>query len=204
MTQQSVEGPSAPPKAAPTSDHRRVIVEWVVILVVALVGSLLVKTFAIQAFWIPSVSMYPTLHINDRVLVNKLAYDFHSVREGDIVVFRRPPADTDPNINDLIKRVIGLPGETLLVKNCAVYIDGKLLAQPYLPKGWQDPSSEYCTTWPTASMPNPYKVPAGTYFVMGDNRRDSDDSRYWGPLPASYIVGRAFIRIWPVDRLGLL
>ena len=73
--------------------------------------------------------------------------------------------------------------------NCAVYINGKELAQPYLPKGWQNPSSEYCTTW-TSNLPDPYKVPKGYFFVMGDNRKDSYDSRYWGPLPASYIVGQ--------------
>ena len=102
---------------------------------------------------------------------------------------------------DLIKRVIGLPGESIHVADCD--IDGRQFAQPYLPVGWQNLSSPYCTTWPTG-LPNPYKVPAGDYFVMGDNRKDSYDSRYSGPLPASYIVGRAFVRLWPLDRIGLL
>lgn len=185
------------------AERRRALVEWLVVLVVALVAALLIKTFAIQAFYIPSGSMEPTLKPGDRVLVNKLAYDFHPVHEGDIIVFRRPPGDTDLQIGDLIKRVIGLPGETVLVKNCSIYINGKLLSQPYLPKGWQDPSSPYCTTWPSSSpLSNPYHVPAGYYLVMGDNRQDSYDSRYWGALPASYIVGRAFVRIWPPNRLG--
>ncbi len=101
------------------------LVEWVVIVVVALVAALLIKTFAIQAFYIPSQSMEPTLLPGDRVLVNKLAYDFHPVHTDDIIVFRRPPNDTTPGIDDLIKRVIGLPGQKVYVANCAVYINGK-------------------------------------------------------------------------------
>jgi signal peptidase I len=183
--------------------HRRALVEWVVVVVVALVAALLIKTFAIQAFYIPSPSMVPTLEPGDRVLVNKLSYDFHSVHIGDIVVFRRPPADTTLGIDDLIKRVVALPGQTIYVNDCRVYVNGKEESQPYLPKGWQNPNSEYCTTW-TTDLPNPYKVPAGDFFVMGDNRKDSYDSRYWGPLPANYIVGRAFVRMWPPSRLGFL
>jgi signal peptidase I len=183
--------------------HRRALAEWIVVIVVALVAALLIKTFAIQAFYIPSPSMVPTLEPGDRVLVNKLSYDFHSVHIGDIVVFRRPPADTTLGIDDLIKRVVALPGQTIYVNDCRVYVNGKEEAQPYLPKGWQNPNSEYCTVW-TTNLPNPYKVPASDYFVMGDNRKDSYDSRYWGPLPASYLVGRAFVRMWPPSRLGFL
>jgi signal peptidase I len=187
--------------------RRQALVEWVVIIVVALVAALLIKTFAIQAFYIPSLSMYPTLHVGDRVLVNKLSYDFHKIHVGDVIVFRRPPKDTTPGIDDLIKRVVAVGGETMQVKNCGIYVNGKEEAQKYLPKGWQNPFSEYCTTWDQPGMinfPNPYKVPKGYVFVMGDNRRDSYDSRYWGALPDSYIVGRAFVRIWPVGRIGLL
>lgn len=200
--QQDERAPS-PDGKAQQLDRRHAVVEWIVIVVIALVAALMIKTFAIQAFYIPTPSMYPTLMPHDRVLVNKLSYDFHSVHEGDIIVFRRPPGDTTPNIDDLIKRVIGLPGDTIFVNDCRVFIDGKVLAQPYLPAGWQNPSSPYCTTWP-AGLPNPYEVPQGYYFVMGDNRKDSYDSRYWGALPASYIVGRAFIRLWPLHRIGLL
>jgi signal peptidase I len=188
--------------------HRHVIVEWVVIIVVALVAALVIKTFAIQAFYIPSASMQPTLWPGDRVLVNKLSYDFHNVHTGDVIVFRRPPADTSSNVDDLIKRVVALPGQTIYVAGCKVYINGKELKQPYLPTGWQLSSSEYCTTWVsgpgTANLPDPYKVPAGDYFVMGDNRTNSDDSRYWGPLPGRYIVGRAFVKMWPPSHIGFL
>ena len=203
--QQTDERAQAQGKQSPPGARRHVLVEWVVIVIVALVAALLIKTFAIQAFYIPSQSMEPTLMPGDRVLVNKLAYDFHPVHTDDIVVFRRPPNDTTPGIDDLIKRVIGLPGQTVDVANCGVYINGKELAQPYLPKGWQEPTSEYCTTWPASSpLPDPYKVPKGYYFVMGDNRQDSYDSRYSGPLPDSYIVGRAFLRMWPPGRIGFL
>jgi len=189
----------------PSSSRRQALVEWVVIIVVALVAALLIKTFVIQAFYIPSGSMEPTLKPGDRVLVNKLSYDFHSVHIGDIIVFRRPPRDTTPGIDDLIKRVVALGGETVQVKDCGVWVDGKEEKQPWEPKGWQNPLSEYCTTWPAgAFLPNPYTVPKGYVFVMGDNRGNSYDSRYWGPLPDSYIVGRAFVRIWPPGRIGLL
>ncbi|HTW09447.1 MAG TPA: signal peptidase I [Acidimicrobiales bacterium] len=191
---------AARPKAAPT---RRSLLEWCLVLAVAVGLALLIKTFALEAFYIPSASMQPTLRPGDRVLVNKLSYDLHPVHEGDVVVFRRPPTDTGGSKDDLIKRVIGLPGEHIYVDHCRVYINGRQLAQPYLPAGWQSPSSPYCTTWPGV-LPNPYLVPKGDYFVMGDNRQDSYDSRYWGPLPANYIVGRAFVRLWPLGRLGLL
>jgi len=172
---------------------------------VALVAALLIKTFAVQAFFVPTGSMEPTIIPGDRVLVNKLSYDFHSVHIGDIIVFRRPPRDTTPGIDDLIKRVVALGGQKIQVKDCGVWVNGKEEAQSWEPKGWQNPFSEYCTTWPTNSfLPNPYTVPKGDLFVMGDNRRNSDDSRYWGPLPDSYIVGRAFVRIWPPGRIGLL
>jgi signal peptidase I len=185
---------------------RHVLVEWALIIVVALVVALVIKTFVVQAFLIPSQSMEPTLRPGDRVLVNKLAHDFGPVRSGDIIVFRRPPSDTS-TVDDLIKRVIAGPGQTVYVANCRVWVNGEELSQTYLPKGWQVPSSEYCTVWDGPGMldlPDPYRVPVGHYFVMGDNRKDSDDSRYWGPVPASYIVGQAFVRTWPPSRLGLL
>ncbi len=112
--QEQDERASTEGKPSQSGGRRHMLVEWVVIVVVALVAALLIKTFAIQAFYIPSQSMEPTLLPGDRVLVNKLAYDFHPVHTGDIVVFRRPPNDTTPGIDDLIKRVIGLPGQTRL------------------------------------------------------------------------------------------
>jgi len=183
--------------------RRRAAVEWVVIVVVALVAALLFKTFVVQAFSIPTGSMEPTIMPGDRVLVDKVAF---AANDGDIVVFRRPPRDISTD-KDLIKRVIAGPGQLLLVSHCRVYVNGKEEPQPYLPKGWQNPGSEYCTVWDAPGMlqlPNPYRIPAGTYFMMGDNRKDSDDSRYWGTVPTGYLVGRAFARIWPPGRAGLL
>lgn len=197
------EGPGQRgPGPGPGRKRRSSLMEWAIVAAVAVVAAIVVREFVFEAFFIPSGSMEPTLVPGDRVVVNRLSYHLHPVHTGDIVVFRRPPADTSTVAGDLIKRVIGLPGQTLWVHNCRVYINGKQLAQPYLPKGWQQASSEYCTTWDGGnSLPNPYKVPKGDYFVMGDNRMDSDDSRFWGPLPGKYIVGRAFLEIWPLSHL---
>ena len=170
-------------KQSPSGARRHVLVEWVVIVIVALVAALLIKTFAIQAFYIPSQSMEPTLMPGDRVLVNKLSYDFHPVHTGDIVVFRRPPNDTTPGIDDLIKRVIGLPGQTVDVANCRVYINGKELAQPYLPKGWQSPSSEYCTTWPAIAPSRPLQGPQRLFLRNGRQQAGLLRLALLGPAP---------------------
>jgi signal peptidase I len=172
------------------SSGTRQVVEWIVLVAAALVIALLIKTFLFQAFWIPSESMVPALDINDRVLVNKLSYKLHDVHRGDIVVFRAPAEEA--GIKDLVKRVIGLPGETIEGKNGRVYIDGRLLDEPYLPKG-------------TVSRVFPKTtIPANSYFMMGDNRLHSKDSIFFGPIPESKFVGRAFVRFWPLNRFGFL
>lgn len=202
---ESQAGPGGHP-GRPVEARTRQVAEWLAIVVVALVAAFLIRSFAIEQFFIPSASMEPTLQPGDRVFVNKLSYDLHSVHDGDVIVFRRPPRDHS-NLKDLIKRVIAGPGQLLYVSHCHVYVNGKEQPQTYLPKGWQSPASAYCTFWDAPGMlqlPDPYRVPARSYFVMGDNRTDSDDSRFWGPVPASYIVGRAFVRVWPPSRLGLL
>ncbi|MDQ1373501.1 MAG: signal peptidase [Actinomycetota bacterium] len=169
-------------------------IEWVVIIGAALLAAFLIKTFLIQAFFIPSESMVPQLKKGDRVLVNKLSYHLHDVHRGDIVVFERPPSEpTDPQIKDLIKRVIGLPGETVSGDNSGhVLINGKRLNEPYLPKGV------------TTTGLQEYKIPPHHYWVMGDNRGNSKDSRYFSAIDDNLIVGRAFIRVWPVSSIGLL
>lgn len=184
-------------------ERARSIVEWVAVIVGALVVALVVKTFLFQAFYIPSASMEPTLEKGDRVLVNKLSYRAHDVRRGDVVVFEIPKDSIGPDgINDLIKRVIGLPGDTIESRDGVVYINDRRLSEPYLPKGTLtgDPSN--------GSNPEIRRqvIPDGRVFVMGDNRANSHDSRYEdrGPIPIDSIVGRAFILVWPPGKMGSL
>ncbi len=179
----------------------RWVIEWAVILMAVLLCTVLLRTYVIQSFYIPSPSMVPTLQVGDRIMVNKLSYDFHGVHRGDIVVFRRPPLELQ-NFPDLVKRVVGLPGETISTKNGHVYIDGKLLNEPWLPPGPSSytgalPDDQH----PQFNMPGPVTIPAGEYFVMGDNRTDSEDSRYFGPIPKSLIVGRAMAVVWPLGHV---
>lgn len=166
------------------------VIEWIAVLAVAVLAAVLIRAFVFEPFFIPSGSMEPTLKVGDRVLVNKLSYDLHSIHRGDVVVFTRPPKDYSPGIKDLIKRVIGLPGESISGKDGAVYINGHRLKEPWLPKG--------VTTAPFPAV----VVPHGDYFVMGDNRGDSADSRVIGPISGKLIVGRAFIKVWPISRIG--
>ena len=143
-------------------------------------------------FEIPSGAMEPTILIGDRVLVNELAYSHRSVHRGDIVVFRRPADENcgGAPVTDLIKRVIGLPGETISLSSSSyVVIDGKLLNETWLPDSAQGITFPG-PAGPAYSLDKPYVIPRGDYFVMGDNRTDSCDSRYWGPIPKSLIVGK--------------
>jgi signal peptidase I len=166
-------------------------VEWVVIVAVALLGAFLIRALVVQTFYIPSESMLPTLQKQDRVLVNKLSYHLHPVHRGDIVVFKHSPG-FDPTIKDLIKRVIGLPGETVQGRGGHVFIDNHELNEPYLPAGMV--TTDF----------GPRVIPAHSYWVMGDNRINSSDSRVFGAITRSQLVGRAFVLIWPLNRLGWL
>ena len=164
-------------------------------LVVAVLLAVGVRVYVAQMFYIPSGSMLPTLQIGDRIVVDKLTYHLYAVRRGDIVVFRRPPLEPAPYA-DLVKRVIGLPGDTLSLSGGRVMVDGRILEEPWLP----DPAPETLPSPLSApfSLNHPYTVPAGYYFVMGDNRTDSEDSRYFGPIPRSLIVGKMAFRVWPL------
>jgi signal peptidase I len=170
----------------------RSAVEWLAIVAGALVVALIVKATLLQAFYIPSESMEPTLKIGDRVLVDKVSYRFRDVHRGDIVVFERPGEEPAPEVKDLIKRVVGLPGETIEARDGHVYIDGHRLREPYLEQAVV-----------TNDLPR-QKVPLKHYWVMGDNRANSRDSRYFKAIAKSEIVGRAFIRVWPLSSLSLL
>ena len=182
----------------------RGVLEWVGVVLGALVVALLVKQFLFAAYYIPSPSMEPTLTDGDRIVVNKLSYRLHEVNRGDVVVFQRATPQSD-GINDLIKRVIALPGETIEVVDGRVYVDGGLLLEPYLTArdstgGFPLPPG--CIG--ASGSINRCTVPDEHVFVMGDNRRNSKDSRFIGPVAESDIVGRAFLRVWPLGDLGRL
>ena len=165
------------------SRQLRTAVEWVAIVAAALLAALLVKTFLFQPFYIPSESMDPTLKVNDRVLVNKLDRD---PERGRIFVFKRPSATTPTPLNkDLIKRVIGEPGDTVEGRDGTVFVNGRQLTEAYLPEGT------------TTTNFGPVELRANQVWVMGDNRGASMDSRTFGPIDKSSIVGRAFVLFWP-------
>jgi signal peptidase I len=184
----------------------------------ALVIAVVIKTFLIQAFFIPSGSMEPTLMPNDRILVNRLAYRFGDIERGDIIVFADPtPSEQDrgvvgsiahwigegvgvvrPADDDFIKRVIALPGETWEMRDGTTYVDGRKLDEPYVNQADLD----------TRSF-GPETVPDGMLFVMGDNRNHSGDSRFPPPgglgyIPVDRVIGQAFVIIWPPSRAAWL
>lgn len=178
------------------------------LVVVALTVAVLIKTFLVQAFYIPSGSMEPTLLPGDRVLVNKLAYRLGEPRRGDVVVFDSPfdsQGRTEPlwqavarhvaealgvgtPASEFIKRIVALPGETISIEDGRVYVNGELLEEPYV-----SPERSF-------SDGESLVVPPGHVFVMGDNRTRSQDSRVFGPIPLEDVVGRAFVRVWPPSR----
>jgi signal peptidase I len=165
-------------------------IEFVVILLIsfALVFGF-VRPFVVEAFYIPSQSMVPTLKVQDRVLVNKFIYRFSEPERRDIVVFQ----SVEGGGEDLIKRVMGLPGDEIAVRGGRLFVNGEPQREPYVNKKFPDRS----TFAPT-------KVPKGHYFMMGDNRANSRDSRFFGPVPKKKIEGEAFLRFWPLDRIGSL
>jgi signal peptidase I len=185
-------GPS--PAGKPRPRWRRALLETVVILLAALLAAGLIRTYAFQTFFIPSSSMVPTLEVHDRIIAQKAFFNWHDVRQGDIVVFTHPPLDTcggSEESGDLVKRVIALPGQTIYSEGNSIYVDGRLLSEPYLPK--TDPLGPAI---PDASKQQPYRVPAGEFYMMGDNRAISCDSRYWGPIEGSSMVGKVVLVWW--------
>jgi signal peptidase I len=193
------------------------LIEFVVIIAVALGLAIGIQAFLIKPFRIPSPSMVPTLAVGQRVLVNRIGTHFGDPSRGDIIVFK-PPAGADthqcgipsepddghpcgkPTANrsdsNFIKRVIGLPGDLVSVRNNRAYINGKPLNEPYINKG------TLCDN--LCNLPKPIKVPPGHFFMMGDNRGESDDSRDWGPVPKKWVIGHAFFTYWPPSRIGTL
>jgi len=193
--------------------------ELVVIVAVALGLALAVQAFLVKPYEIPSGSMLPTLHINQRVLVNRIGTHFSSPHIGDIIVFHPPATETcadprqgqnqdgqqsasacdvaqsKPSTQTYIKRVVGLPGDHLSIRDGHVYRDGVRE---------KDSFTEPCDDASECNFPATIVVPRGDYYMMGDNRPDSLDSRFWGPVPKAWIIGKAFFTYWPPDRIGFL
>ena len=155
----------------------------------ALVLALILRTFIIQAFWIPSGSMIPTLEPGDRVLVLKFWYSLPRMepKRGQIAVFKYP---VDPR-RDFVKRIIGLPGDTVEIKQGIVFVNGNEIIEPYV----KNPDSYYM---------DPLVVPDRSYFCLGDNRPNSQDGRFWGFVPRNFFRGPAVFRYWPLSRIGLI
>ncbi|GDZ93762.1 signal peptidase I [Planktothrix agardhii CCAP 1459/11A] len=166
--------------------------ENIVILAIALGLSLLIRTFVAEPRFIPSDSMFPTLEINDRLVIEKVSYYLKSPQFGDIIVFTPPSQLQEIGYGAdqaFIKRIIGKPGQIIEVKNGRVYIDNEPQFERYIA---EEPHYQL----------SPVKVPDNSYFVMGDNRNDSNDSHVWGFLPKENIIGRAVFRFWPIERFG--
>jgi signal peptidase I len=182
------EDAPAPPKK---HSRRRGVIEWAIVVAVALLASLFIRTFVLQTYFIPSKSMKPTLYVGNRIMVDKLAAELGHINIGDIVVFRAPPGvvtkcgDADP---DLVKRVIGLPGDVLTSKGNTIYVNGQ-------------PLDEKWSHYEPLGVPIGHvTVPQGQYFMMGDNHANSCDSRYWGTVPRSNIIGKVFLKFWPLSQ----
>jgi signal peptidase I len=183
----------------------RVALDWILTIAGAILIVFALKAWVVNPYRIPSSSMEPTLHcarpapgcearFSDRVLANRFVYHFRDPRRGEIIVFKTPPAAAQKcgAGGTFVKRLIGLPGETGEAKTGFVYIDGKKLIEPYVKNDRRDTSTSYPAR----------KVPPGMYFMMGDNRTQSCDSREWGPVPRKNLIGEVFAVYWPPNRIG--
>ncbi len=186
--------------AVPSSkDSFKAVRDWVIVLVVALVVALGIRTYVLQQFYISGPSMETTLFQPNRVLVNKLSYHLHGVHRGDVVVFDRVTSNgASIQHDDLIKRVIGLPGEKISIQKCVVYVNKVALKEPYL--DIRDTQQENLNDRCRQPEMTEIVVPAKQVFVLGDNRPQSMDSRMFGPVDKDRIVGRAFVILWPISR----
>ncbi|WP_071455904.1 signal peptidase I [Gloeomargarita lithophora] len=166
------------------------LVEWVKTIGVSLLLAFGIRTFVAEARYIPSESMLPTLQVNDRLIIDKVTYDFRTPERGEIVVFQPTSALKEQGFKDaFIKRIVGLPGDQVAVKKGTVYVNGQPLQENYLAG---PPDYEY----------GPVVVPPDSYLVLGDNRNHSFDSHFWGFVPRQNIIGRAAVRFWPPNRIG--
>jgi signal peptidase I len=179
---------------APTDQPRQksFVRDTLEIIFLALVLYVVIQ-YAVQTVHVLGSSMYPTLHDNDLLVASKISYKLHNPQRGDIIVFKPP----DEASRDFIKRIIALPGERLRIVNSVVYINGQVLHEPYLPEKWT-----YNNNWPPTGQEQ--IIPPDEYFVMGDNRNHSSDSRTFGPIALDAILGKAEVRIWPLNTTGFL
>ena len=187
--------------------RRSTLLDYAVIAVVAIGLALVIQAFVVKPYRIPSPSMVDTLEIGDRVLVNRVVYHLRDVARRDVIVFRYP-MNRDVVF---IKRVVGLPGDRLQAKEGKLWVNGEPQEEPYVHQtnGVTDPTDPAGAIVGTTmshpwSLDEEYTVPDGSYFMMGDNRANSDDSRVWGPVPEDDLIGAAFFTYWPLDRLGAL
>jgi signal peptidase I len=199
---------------AKPSTARGGLIELVVIVALALGLALGIQAFLIKPYQIPSGSMEPTLDVGQRVLVNRFIYHFTKPKIGDIVVFH-PPAGAergnecgvprDPNeacprptqdqdSQNFIKRIVAGPGDRLSIRNGHPVVNGKMADEGFILP---------CQGGSACNLPKPITIPPGDYFMMGDNRGSSDDSRFWGPVPQDWFIGKAFATYWPPDRIGI-
>ena len=194
---------SEQPPVTSTNNGAKILREWVTVLVVALVIAITVRTLILQQFYISGPSMESTMYQDNRVLVNKLSYRLHDIHRGDVVIFDRVTVDGEiVQHDDLIKRVIALAGETVSIKDCKVFIDGELLEESYLND--YDLAETELEDRCRVPVMDDLVVPKNQLFVMGDNRPQSFDSRMFGPIEQSLVVGRAFVIIWPFNAAKFL
>jgi signal peptidase I len=185
----------------------RTLLDYAIVAVVAVAFALLLQAYVVKPYAIPSGSMLGTLRPGDRVLVNRVVYRLHEPHRGDVIVFKYP---RDTHVA-FIKRVVGVPGDVLQVHGGRLYVNGSRLDERYVHRtnGAIDPTDAAgpiggTTMSPPWSLARPFTVPHGAYFVMGDNRTNSDDSRDWGVVPRADIIGEGFVTYWPVSRWGVL
>ncbi len=207
-----------------TASHKSLtstVLELVVIVAIALGLAVLIQAFIVKPYRIPSGSMLPTLHINQRILVDRIGNDFTSLHVGDIVVFHPPRgyangcrnpdegqnqagqdlsrpcglAESRPSSQTFVKRVVGLPGDRISIVGGHVIRNGVKEQDSYITP---------CDGASACNFPGTITIPRGEYYMLGDNRPDSEDSRFWGPVPKAWIIGKAFLTYWPPDRIGFL
>lgn len=167
----------------------KTLTEWVLIIIIAFLLSIVIRNYIVDTRIVPTGSMLPTIQLQDRLIVDRLFYKFDTLNRGDIIVFKAP--ETAYEDKDLVKRIIALPGEKVEVREGKVWIEGKSLNEPYV-----ESAADYNY--------GPVTVPQDSYFVLGDNRTQSKDSHIWGFLPSKNILGRVWIRYWPLARFGPL